>query len=196
MIGYLRGVLVGRQPPNLTLEVHGVGYELEAPLSVFSGLPDEGAEVTLHTHLAVREDAHTLYAFASAEERALFRSLIRISGIGAKLALVVLSGFSTSEFARRVRDEDAAALARLPGIGPKTAQRVIIEMRDRLPQAAAGAAQGPSAGTVGGRVDDAVHALVALGYRPIDAARMVQDVDQPELSSEALIRAALRAAVR
>lgn len=199
MIGYLRGVLVDKHPPSLLIDVRGVGYEVEAPLSAFADLPDVGVEVRLFTHLAVREDAHTLYGFQNTAERSLFRNLIRVNGVGAKLALTILSGFNAAEFARCVEDADTASLTRLPGIGQKTAQRLVIEMRDRLPEGvSAGAA--PSAegnrGALGGRIEDAVHALVSLGYKAPDASRMVRSVDAADLSSEELIRAALRAVVR
>ncbi len=132
MIGRLRGVLVWKQPPGLMIDAHGVGYELEASLTTFQILPEVGAEITLHTHLAVREDAHTLYGFAHLAERALFRELIRVSGVGPRLALLILSGMSVELFGRCVRDGDATSLTRLPGIGKKTAERLIIELRDRI----------------------------------------------------------------
>lgn len=199
MIGRLRGELVAKRPPYLLVDVGGVGYELEAPMSTFYDLPAVGAGVQLHTHLVVREDAHVLYAFAREAERALFRSLLRVSGVGPKMALAILSGMNAEEFARCVQRDDTAALSRLPGIGKKTAERLIVEMRDRLgrlddeafaaaarPQAAGGAA--PSA------VEDAVSALVALGYKPPEASRMVRAVAADGLASEDLIRAALKAA--
>jgi holliday junction DNA helicase RuvA len=132
MIGRLRGEIVHKQPPFLLLEVNGVGYELESPLSTFYDLPGVGAQVSLYTHLLVREDAQVLYAFAGERERALFRALLKVSGIGAKMALAILSGMSVDEFARCVQTDNSAALVRLPGIGKKTAERLVIEMRDRL----------------------------------------------------------------
>lgn len=132
MIGRLRGEIVVKRPPHLLVDVGGVGYELEAPMSTFYDLPAVGAAVLLHTHLVIREDAHVLYAFAREAERALFRSLLRVSGVGPKMALAILSGMNADEFARCVQRDDAAALSRLPGIGKKTAERLIIEMRDRL----------------------------------------------------------------
>ncbi|MCU7878662.1 MAG: Holliday junction branch migration protein RuvA, partial [Candidatus Thiodiazotropha sp. (ex Lucinoma borealis)] len=132
MIGRLRGELVHKQAPHLLIDINGVGYELEAPLSTFFTLPEIGQQVILYTHLAIREDAHVLYAFATQSERTLFRSLLKVSGIGAKMALAILSGMSADEFSRCVETEDVASLVRLPGIGRKTAERLIVEMRDRL----------------------------------------------------------------
>ncbi len=200
MIGRLRGVLAGKQPPYLLIDAHGVGYELEASLTTFQTLPEIGAEVTLLTHLAVREDAHTLYGFASAAERSLFRHLIRVAGVGPRLALLILSGMSVERFGRCVRENDTAALTRLPGIGKKTAERLIIELRDRIgelgfdPTAAVlpgGRAMTPAINPV----DDAISALVALGYKLPEAARRVQALETEGLSSEALIRRALQASV-
>lgn len=201
MIGRLRGVLVWKQPPYLLIDVHGVGYELEASLTTFQTLPEVGAEVTLHTHLAVREDAHTLYGFASTDERSLFRNLVRVTGIGPRLALLILSGMSVELFGRCVREGDANALIRLPGIGKKTAERLIIEMRDRIgalelqPDAvvlAGGRVLAPDASPV----SDAISALVALGYKLPEASRMVQALETDGLTSEAIIRQALQASVR
>jgi Holliday junction DNA helicase RuvA len=199
VIGRLRGELVAKRPPYLLVDVGGIGYELEAPMSTFYDLPAVGAAVVLHTHLVVREDAHVLYAFAREAERALFRSLLRVGGVGPKMALAILSGMNADEFARCVQRDDTAALSRLPGIGKKTAERLIIEMRDRLARlddgALAAAARPPSAG--GGAptaVEDAMSALVALGYKAPEASRMVRAVSAEGLSSEDLIRAALKAA--
>ena len=201
MIGRLRGLLAWKQPPYLMIDAHGVGYELEASLTTFQTLPEIGAEVTLLTHLAVREDAHTLYGFASPAERGLFRDLIRVTGIGPRLALLILSGMSVELFGRCVRDNDTASLTRLPGIGKKTAERLIIELRDRIGELGLD----PTAVVLpGGRavapainpVDDAISALVALGYKLPEAARMVQSLDIDGLTSEAIIRLALQASVR
>ncbi|UCE90422.1 MAG: Holliday junction branch migration protein RuvA [Pseudomonadota bacterium] len=197
MIGRLAGILVSKLPPALVLDVHGVGYELEAPMSTFYQLPATGGEVTLHTHLVVREDAQLLFGFATESERRLFRSLIRVSGVGAKLALAILSGMNAAEFARCVHDSDAATLTRLPGVGKKTAERLIVEMRDRIGDwsAAEAAPERPDAGGAvpedAGR--EAVTALVALGYRPQEANRMVAAVDTAGMGSEEIIKAALRA---
>ncbi|MCG5517067.1 MULTISPECIES: Holliday junction branch migration protein RuvA [unclassified Ectothiorhodospira] len=200
MIGRLRGVLVLKQPPQLMVEVNGVGYELEAPLSTFYELPQAGEEVILHTHLHVREDAHVLFAFASLDERALFRSLIRVSGVGAKMALAILSGMSAEAFHRCVMDNDLTTLTRLPGIGRKTAERLIIEMRDKV------TAQIQAQGTLGGGgtipagptdpTGDAVAALVSLGYKPQEASRLVSKVEGESDSSEDMIRRALKATLK
>jgi Holliday junction DNA helicase RuvA len=201
MIGRLRGELVYKQAPHLLIDVNGVGYELEAPLSTFFTLPETGQGVTLFTHLAVREDAHVLYAFVTESERALFRSLLKVSGIGAKMALAILSGMSADEFSRCVEDEDVASLVRLPGIGRKTAQRLIVEMRDRLAKlgdltATAAPMQGAQSVRRSSVTTDAVAALVALGYKSQEAGRMVKAVAEDEMDSETLIRAALQQAVQ
>ncbi|MES9936804.1 MAG: Holliday junction branch migration protein RuvA [Sedimenticola sp.] len=201
MIGRLRGELVYKQPPFLMLDVNGVGYELEAPMSTFYDLPLQGGEVTLYTHLAVRDDAHILYGFANEGERALFRSLLKVSGVGAKMALAILSGMNAEEFARCVQSDDTAALVRLPGIGKKTAERLIVEMRDRLEKlemATTGAVRiVPTPGeVVENPVSDAVGALMALGYKPNEASKLVRAVDSEGLSSEEIIRAALKAAAK
>ncbi|MES9869740.1 MAG: Holliday junction branch migration protein RuvA [Sedimenticola sp.] len=201
MIGRLRGELVYKQPPFLMLDVNGVGYELEAPMSTFYDLPLQGGEVTLYTHLAVRDDAHILYGFANEGERTLFRSLLKVSGVGAKMALAILSGMNAEEFARCVQSDDTAALVRLPGIGKKTAERLIVEMRDRLEKlemATTGAVRiVPTPGeVVENPVSDAVGALMALGYKPNEASKLVRAVDSEGLSSEEIIRAALKAAAK
>ena len=201
MIGRLRGVLVWKQPPGLMIDAHGVGYELEASLTTFQTLPEVGAEITLHTHLTVREDAHTLYGFAHLAERALFRELIRVSGVGPRLALLILSGMSVELFGRCIHDGDAASLTRLPGIGKKTAERLIIELRDRIGElgsysATVGLAGGSIVAPEARPVDDAISALVSLGYKLPEASRMVQSLETDGLSSEAIIRLALQAQVR
>lgn len=200
MIGRLRGTLLHKQPPHLLLDVQGVGYEVEVPMSTFYELPAEGGEVMLFTHLLVREDAHLLCGFATIAERALFRSLIKVSGVGAKLALAILSGISADGFARCVQTQDTATLTRLPGIGKKTAERLIIEMRDRL-EGFTGLAVGAAGHVVGqpavdNPVEDAVSALVSLGYKPPEASRLVRAVDCADLPSEEIIRRALQAAVK
>ncbi|MDX1656753.1 MAG: Holliday junction branch migration protein RuvA [Candidatus Competibacteraceae bacterium] len=198
MIGRLRGKIADKRPPFLLLDVHGVGYELEASLNTFQSLPETGGEITLHTHLQVREDAQTLYAFASTAERALFRSLIRISGIGPKLALLILSGMTVEAFGRCIQEGDARALARLPGIGKKTAERLIVEMGDRIHDLEPVGDRAPAAAGASpvSPAEDAVSALVALGYRLPEAEKMVKALDTRELSSETIIRQALQAAVR
>ncbi len=199
MIGRLRGILAEKRPPQLLVDVNGVGYEVEAPMGTIFQLPEAGAEVTLFTHLVVREDAQLLYGFHSEAERSLFRSLLKVNGVGAKLALAILSGISADEFARSVQENDTAALVRLPGIGKKTAERLIIEMRDRLDDwqpapLLPGAAPAPKA-VVRDEQKDAVSALIALGYKPPEASRLVSAVAEEGMESEALIRAALKAAV-
>lgn len=204
MIGRLRGQLAEKQPPWLIIDVGGVGYEVEAPMSTFYQLPAAGEPVTLFTHLAVRDDAHLLYGFATRRERAMFRSLIKVSGVGAKMALTILSGVSGDEFARCVQESDTATLVRLPGVGKKTAERLIVEMRDRLDdwEPAAVGAVVPRAGEAplpagGDGIRDAVSALIALGYKPPEASRMVRGVDgAAELESEQIIRLALQQAAR
>ncbi len=200
MIGRLRGVLAEKHPPQLLVEVGGVGYEIEAPMSTFYQLPAVGDPVTLYTHLVVREDAHLLFGFATRTERALFRSLIKVNGVGAKLALTILSGISANDFARSVQEGDTAALTRLPGIGKKTAERLVVEMRDRLDDWQTGAVlpampSAPAVPTGNERMRDAIGALVSLGYKPQEASKLVNGLDD-SLSSEELIRAALKRAVK
>lgn len=200
MIGRIRGVLIEKRPPRLLLDVQGVGYEIEAPMTTFYRLPAVSAEVTLHTHLLVREDAHLLYGFATEAERRLFRELLKVSGIGARIALAILSGIETERFAACVQAGDVAQLTRLPGVGKKTAERLIVEMRDRLVEWADGAGiistARTEAGVEGDPVADAVSALIALGYRPNEASRHVHAVAHDGMSSEAIIREALRGVAR
>lgn len=202
MIGRLRGHIVEKQPPRLVLDVGGVGYELEAPLSTFFTLGQSSGEVTLLTQMVVREDALLLYGFASADERSLFRELIKVSGVGAKLALTVLSGMSVADFVATIEADDAARLTGLPGVGKKTAARLLVEMRDKLSgtglapalsPAPVAATEGAVAGTA---IDDARHALMALGYKSAEADRLMRGLDDETGDSEALIREALRRAVR
>lgn len=197
MIGRLRGEIVYKQAPQLVLDVHGVGYELEAPMSTFYGLPAVGEQAVLYTHLQVREDAQTLYAFATEAERELFRSLLKVSGVGAKMALAILSGMDVEAFTRCVHDGDAQALTRLPGIGKKTAERLIVEMRDRVGAPTGVASSRPPLAVAqgGDPVSEAVQALIALGYKPQEASRMVRMVEAEELASEEIIRQALRASL-
>lgn len=197
MIGRLRGTLVHKTPPDLLIDVQGVGYEVEAPLSTFYDLGETGTEVTLLTHLVVRDDAHVLYGFATEAERRLFRALIKISGVGAKMALAVLSGIGVDEFAQCVERGDTATLTRLPGVGKKTAERLIVEMRDRLEGVVVGMPQPrPDGGISGSPSEEAIQALTALGYREADAARMVRAVQGGDDDTESLIRAALQNAVK
>jgi Holliday junction DNA helicase RuvA len=197
MIGHLRGRLAAKHPPQLVLDVGGVGYEVEAPMSTFYGLPGVGAEVSLHTHLVVREDAHVLFGFGTERERGLFRELIKVSGVGPRIALAILSGITVDDFHRCVESQDVAAMVRVPGIGRKTAERLVIEMRDRL-KVLAGPAFVPGAGPVAGGSpnpqSEAFSALVALGYKPAEVTRLLQKVDPAVVSTEELIRHALRAA--
>ncbi len=198
MIGLLRGKILGKQPPRLLLDVHGVGYEVDAPMTTFYDLPAVGAEVTLFTHLAVRDDAHTLYGFVKVTDRDLFRSLLRVNGVGAKLALTILSGMDTQTFVGCVQEANSDTLVRLPGVGKKTAERLIIELRDRLDafSGVAATSAGGIASTVDNPVEDAVSALVGLGYKPNEASRMVRGIEAVDLSSEEIIRQALQATVQ
>ncbi|HVC37485.1 MAG TPA: Holliday junction branch migration protein RuvA [Gammaproteobacteria bacterium] len=193
MIGFLRGLILHRQPPHLLIDVHGVGYEVEAPMSTFYDLPDTGAEALLYTHLVVREDAHILFGFGTETERRLFRALIRVNGVGPRLALTILSGVSVESFVRCVRESDTVALTRLPGIGKKTAERLVVEMRDRLDQAASNTLSGM--GDMNPR-GEALSALVSLGYKPHEASRMLQAIKETGISSEEFIRRALQNAAR
>ncbi|HTI95288.1 MAG TPA: Holliday junction branch migration protein RuvA [Rudaea sp.] len=194
MIGRLKGILVSKQPPWLVIDVGGVGYELEAPMSTVFDLPETGREVALFTHYAVKEDTVALYGFLREAERTLFRTVQKVSGIGAKIALAVLSGTSTDEFARLVQAGDIAALTRIPGIGKKTAERIIVELRDRVDAIAAL----PGSGASGPRdaQSEAVVALQQLGYKPAEAARLAKEATADGDSAEAIIRKALKAALR
>ena len=195
MIGWLRGRLAAKHPPGLVVDVNGVGYECEAPMSTFYGLPETGAEVVLRTHLVVREDAHILYAFGTEEERRLFRSLLRVSGVGPKIALGILSGISIDDFMLAVEAQDPEPLVRVPGVGRKTAERVLIDLRDRVRELAAAAAQpSPAIGRGGTAQSEAFSALVALGYKPAEVARLLKSAGDDAGSVEELIRRALRAA--
>ncbi len=200
MIGQIRGILIHKQPPHLLVDVQGVAYEIEAPMTTFYKLPDTGAEVTLFTHLAIRDDAHLLFGFATHNERSLFRTLIKVNGVGAKMALTILSGMEADHFAQCIRDGDADSLVRLPGVGKKTAERLIIEMRDRLKDwelsSVASSTADNAPGKAGRQPDDAVSALVALGYKPQEASRLVYAVATDEMSSEEIIREALKASVK
>ena len=199
MIGRLRGRILAKQPPFLLLDVNGVGYEIEAPMSTFYVLPHGDGEVVLHTHLAVREDAHVLYGFAREADRTLFRALLRVSGVGGKMALGVLSGMTAEEFGQAVQAGDIAALTRLPGVGRKTAERLVVEMRDKLDKLGVSPAGGPKAPTAAapvGAEQDAVAALIALGYKPPEASRMVSKVFEDGMDTESVIRAALKGAVQ
>ena len=199
MIGRLRGEIIAKHPPQVLIDVGGVGYEVEAPMSTFYDLPQVGEPVTLITHLVVREDAHVLYGFLREHDRVLFRSLLKVTGVGAKMALGILSGMDAQRFAQCIEQEDLIALSRLPGIGKKTAQRLVMEMKDRVADLGGGAvavigAAAPSAVAADDPLTDAVSALIALGYRPADANRMARAADDGAKTSEEIIRAALKAA--
>ena len=198
MIGFLRGKLVAKTPPLLVLDVQGVGYEIEAPMTTFYNLPSMGETVHLHTHLVVREDAHILFGFSTESDQIMFRTLIKVNGVGPKLALTILSGQSADEFHRCIHDNDTAALIRLPGVGKKTAERLIIEMRDKLPTLeesgsdTTDSAQGSMPLPRSNARQEAISALCALGYKAQDASRMVQGIAQEDKSCEDIIRLALQ----
>jgi len=197
MIGFLRGTLAAKRAPSMVLDVAGVGYEIDVPMSTFFKLPEVGQPLTLHTHLVVREDAHNLFGFLTEAERTLFRTLIKVSGVGAKLALGILSGISVEEFHRSVQTNNTAALVRLPGVGKKTAERLIIELRDRLPAGEGTTLPASTAGTTMGDaspVQEAVSALISLGFKPQDAAAMIKKLPAEGKTSEDLIRMALQGA--
>ncbi|MDR3492754.1 MAG: Holliday junction branch migration protein RuvA [Gammaproteobacteria bacterium] len=198
MIGQLKGILLEKQPPQLILDVNGVGYEIDASMNTFYHLPEVGQAITLFTHFVVREDAHLLYGFHAKEERALFRTLLKVNGVGPKLALTILSSIDPTEFVRCVVNNDTASLVRLPGVGKKTAERLIIEMRDKVanwqPVESMSVNELPNSSRVSRNQDsqDAVSALIALGYKPQEASRVVSKVDDGSLSSEEIIRRSLR----
>lgn len=196
MIGRIAGRLLNKTPPHLLVDVGGVGYEIEAPMSTFYKLPSVGEPVVLHTHLTVREDAHLLFGFATAQERALFRELIRVSGVGPKLALAVLSGVGVDEFWVTVRAGDVVRLTKLPGVGRKTAERLIVEMRDRAGGGDAPAASGAVAAGPESPLQEARHALAALGYKPAEIQRFTEAVYKDGMSTEQIIQEALKRAVR
>jgi len=196
MIGRLRGILISKQPPSLLIEVGGVGYDVDAPMSTIYDLPATGKEVILLTHYAVKEDGVSLYGFLREAERAMFRNLLKVSGIGAKIALAVLSGVATDELSRLVHAGDVVALTKIPGIGKKTAERMVVELRDRvdavgvrLPASTAGEAAPADP------VSEATVALQQLGYKPVEASRLVQKAAADGDTAEAIIRKALRAAL-
>lgn len=197
MIGSLSGKLVLKQPPRLLIDVGGVGYECEAPMSTFYTLPATGSSVNLHTHLTIRDDAHLLYAFATAQEKLLFRELIKVSGVGPKIALAILSGTGVDDFWNTVREGEIVRLTKVPGIGKKVAERLVIELRDK---AGAGGASSISSGAGTGQPSSPLHearaALEALGYKTAEAQRLADAVKGEGLSAEQIIREALKRAVR
>jgi Holliday junction DNA helicase RuvA len=200
MIGFLRGKLAFKAPPMLMLDVNGVGYEVEAPMTTFYNLPAIGVEVMLHTHLVVREDAHILFGFSTETDRSMFRTLIKVNGVGPKLALTILSGQSSEEFYRCIHNNDTQALVRLPGVGKKTAERLIIEMRDRLPDLGDSGDSSMLSVDQSQRTNnpkqEAISALCSLGYKPLDASKMVQNISVEGKSCEDIIRLALQGTIR
>jgi Holliday junction DNA helicase RuvA len=195
LIGFLHGRIAAKTAPVVTLDVGGVGYELEAPMSTFLNLPAVGESVHLITHLVVREDAHILYGFATEAERRLFRNLLKVSGVGPKIALGVLSGMSVEGFSRCVLGEEVTTLTRIPGIGRKTAERLIIEMRDRV-QTSSATSGLPATSLAGDPQSEAFDALVALHYKPAEASRLLKGIAAGTHSTEELIRLALQGALR
>lgn len=199
MIARLSGILLGKTPPFLVIDVGGVGYEVEAPLGVFSDLPENGKPVAIVIHHHFSQDSQTLYGFASLGEREVFRKLLKINGIGAKVALAILSGASGEELARYVATGDVASLTRLPGIGKKTAERIIMELRDKLTGISTGAGVRTGAGGVpvsSDPVTEASHALTSLGYKPAEVSRMIAAVAEAGMDAEAIIRKALQTRVK
>lgn len=191
MIGRLNGKLIEKRPPIIVIECHGVGYELEAPMSTIYELPEIGENVVIFTHLTVRDDAHLLYGFLTESERKLFKTLLKINGVGNKMALVILSGMSTIEFSSCVRSGDWSALVSLPGVGRKTAERLVLDMRDKIDQISLDASNhGQKADS--NKVDDAVAALVSLGYKQADAEKYVDRLSGDFSSSEEIIRQVLK----
>ena len=193
MIGRLAGTLARKEPPSLLVDVNGVGYELEAPMSTFYDLPATGEKVTLYTYLVVREDAHLLYGFSRESQRQLFRSLLKVNGVGPRVALAVLSGLSEQELVACLANEDIARLTKVPGIGRKTAERLVIELRDKVDLAAApalGAAR--PASVPADPAQEAISALIALGYKPSEASRAIGALAHDGLRSEDIIRQALK----
>ena len=197
MIGLIRGIIVFKQAPDVIIDVQGLGYEVLVSLNTFFDMPKVGDEVTLHTHFVVREDAQLLFGFSSIEERVLFRKLIKINGVGPKMALAILSGMPAHDFSRAVQSNDIATLVKLPGVGKKTAERLVIELRDKIslvPENSDGLAE--SNGPKSDIRQEAESALVALGYKPQDASKMVNSVNEDSIESpEQLIRAALKSMV-
>ena len=201
MIGYLRGTLLEKQPPHVLLDVNGVGYELEVPMTTLFQLPEVGEPLVLHTHLVVREDAQLLYGFYTKRDRALFRELIRLNGVGPKLALALMSGLSVDELIQCVHAEDTARLMKVPGVGKKTADRLLVELKGRFEnwnstplggQAGMEPAQASAVTQAQNAESDAVSALIGLGFKPAQASRAVSAVNEEGLSSEDLIRRALK----
>ena len=194
MIGRITGILIEMRPPQLIVDCNGVGYEIEAPMTTIWALPEINQKVSLYTHLTVREDAHLLYGFVTESERALFRTLLKVNGVGTKMALVILSGMDADAFAQCVLAGDTARLTALPGIGKKTAERLIVEMRDRVERIDSGVrAPLPIGNTrLVDAAGDAIAGLIALGYKPHEASRFVHGQDTEGLKSEEIIRVVLK----
>lgn len=206
MIGRLRGIIIEKQPPEVLLEVGGIGYEIQMPMSCFYELPEVGQEAVISTHFVVREDAQLLYGFNKRSERELFREVIKANGVGPKLGLAILSAMTAGQFVLSVENEDITTLVKIPGVGKKTAERLVVEMKDRLKGWGEGDLFTPTLDTAASNAavadepaaraeDEAVSALVALGYKPQQASKVVSQVAQPDMSSEAVIREALRSMV-
>jgi holliday junction DNA helicase RuvA len=193
MIGRISGLLIEKKPPQIIVDCQGVGYEIEAPMTTIWALPELNQPVSLYTHLAIRDDAHLLYGFSSESERALFRSLLKVNGVGTKMALVILSGMNADEFAICVHGGDTARLTALPGVGKKTAERLIVEMRDRVDLGELGNVSTPLARSgAADAASDAISGLIALGYKPQDASRYVHSLDTDDMPSETIIREVLK----
>ncbi|NVK37656.1 MAG: Holliday junction branch migration protein RuvA, partial [Gammaproteobacteria bacterium] len=198
MIGRISGTLIEKQSPELLIDVNGIGYEVLAPMTTIYQLPELGQKVTLHTHFVVREDAQLLFGFADKQQRALFRALIKVSGVGPKLALAILSGIEAQSFVRSIHDGDTATFVRIPGIGKKTAERLVVEMKDRLKEWQVDsdlplmAAANPQPMGQEQWIQEAEGALIALGYKPTEAAKAISSIKEPISSAEDLIRLALK----
>lgn len=201
MIGRLRGTLAEKQPPHVIVDINGLGYELEVPMTTLYRLPSVGEPLTLHTHLVVREDAHLLYGFFEKRERELFRELIRLNGVGPKLALALMSGLEVDELVRCVQAQDTSVLVKIPGVGKKTAERLLVELKDRfkawetVPGMSHLVVEPHGGSAVSSAENDAVSALISLGYKPQEASRAVSAIKEDGLSSEDMIRRALKGMV-
>ena len=195
MIGSLRGLLAAKQAPGIIIECSGVGYAVETPMSTFLELPAVGEELFIHTHMLVRDDAHLLYGFRTEQERHLFRSLLKVSGVGAKMGLAILSAMTVSDFERYVQLEDSAMLVKILGVGKKTAERLIIEMRDKIDKGSAHTVVTGAPRVIGDSRSEAVDALVSLGYKPAEVKRLLSQIDVKDKSAEDIIRLALRQVV-
>ena len=198
MIGLLRGKLLIKQPPDLLIDVNGVGYEVQASMTTFYDLPELEQEATLYTHFVVREDAQALYGFSTTTERELFRLLLKVNGVGPKMALAIVSGMSPVEFNHTIHSNDITRLSKIPGVGKKTAERLVIELRDRLPKLTEIEAviSTPAKPFSLSHSDEAINALLALGYKPVQASQMIAAYENQGLSVEDMIRQALRASLR